>query len=380
MMLAIIVLATISLVGSFALSYILTAIVRKVAARIGFVARPSPDRYHQRIVPLGGGIAIFATMSLLIISFMVIAFTIANIGIHIHFFSITHSYRWLEQSVYLHTSNFLGKIDQLLAILCCALILFLVGLWDDIKHRGPFFKLAVQFTVAIVAAALGEVRVEFFIENRLITCALSAVWIVLIINAFNFLDNMDGAAAGIAAIASCILFTAAAMAGQFLVGGLALVLIGTLLGFLLFNFPPAKIFMGDAGSLVVGFFVALLTLRTTYYHQALSGRWYAVFVPVVVMAVPLYDFVSVTLLRISQRKSPFIGDTQHFSHRLKRSGLTDTQTVLTLYLATLCTGLGATFLNQVNLAGAILIFAQTFLILAIIAVLETTAKNDSSAE
>ena len=134
--------------------------------------------------------------------------------------------------------------------------------------------------------------------------------------------------------------------------------------------------MGDAGSLVIGFWVALLTLRTTYYHEALSGRWHSVFLPVIVMAVPLYDFMSVTVLRILGGKSPFVGDTQHFSHRLKRHGFTDTQTVLILYLATLCTGLGATFLYQVNLAGAILIFAQTFMILAIIAIFETTVKDE----
>jgi len=259
-------------------------------------------------------------------------------------------------------------------------ILFALGLWDDIKHLGPFFKLAIQFAVAMTAASLAEIRVEFFIENKIVTSALSAVWIVLIINAFNFLDNMDGLSAGIAVIAGSILFTAAAISGQVFVGGLALVFIGTLLGFLVFNFPPAKIFMGDAGSLVVGFFVAMLTLRTTYYHEAQSGRWYPVLMPLVVMAVPLYDFISVTLLRISQGKSPFVGDTQHFSHRLKKHGLTDTQTVLTLYLATLCTGLGATFLYQVNLAGAILIFTQTFMILAIIAIFETTGKNDKTAD
>jgi len=149
---------------------------------------------------------------------------------------------------------------------------------------------------------------------------------------------------------------------------------------LVFNFPPAKIFMGDAGSLVVGFFVGLLTVRTTYYHEAQSGQWYAVFMPLLVMAVPLYDFISVTLLRISQGKSPFIGDTQHFSHRLKRHGLTDTQTVLTLYLATLCTGLGAIFLYQVNLAGAILIIIQTIMVLSIVAIFETTAQNDKAAD
>jgi UDP-GlcNAc:undecaprenyl-phosphate GlcNAc-1-phosphate transferase len=98
--------------------------------------------------------------------------------------------------------------------------------------------------------------------------------------------------------------------------------------------------------------------------------------PLICLAVPLYDFTSVTILRISQGKSPFVGDTQHFSHRLKKHGLTDTQTVLTLYLATLCTGLGATFLYQVNLPGAILIFIQTIMVLAIIAVFESTVKND----
>ena len=274
----------------------------------------------------------------------------------------------------------MDKVPQLLIVLLCVLVLFALGLWDDKKHLGPFFKLAVQFAVAFIAASVADIRVELFIESKIITSLLSAFWIVLIINAFNFLDNMDGASAGIAVITSSILFAAAAFSGQVFVGALALVLIGTLLGFLAFNFPPAKIFAGDAGSLVVGFFVALLSLRTTYYNQAQSGRWYPVLMPLVVMAVPLYDFISVTLLRIRQGKSPFTGDTQHFSHRLKRHGLNDTQTVLTLYLATLCTGLGATFLYQVNLTGAILIFAQTFMILAIIAVFESTVKNDRTNE
>jgi UDP-GlcNAc:undecaprenyl-phosphate GlcNAc-1-phosphate transferase len=266
--------------------------------------------------------------------------------------------------------------------------LFALGLWDDKKHLSPFFKLTVQFAVAIIAAFFADIRVELFIESKVVTSLLSAVWIVLIINAFNFLDNMDGASAGIAVIASSILFAASAISAalsgqdfQVFIGGLALVFIGTLLGFLVFNFPPAKIFMGDAGSLVVGFFVALLTLRTTYYyHRAQSGQGYAVFLPLLVMAVPLYDFISVTLLRIRQGRSPFIGDTQHFSHRLKKHGLTDTQTVLTLYLATLCTGLGAIFLYQVNLAGAILIFIQTVMVLSIVAIFETTAQNDKAAD
>ena len=128
------------------------------------------------------------------------------------------------------------------------------------------------------------------------------------------------------------------------------------------------------------FFVALFSFRTTYYHEAQNGHWYPVLLPLIVMAVPLYDFISVTALRISRGKSPFVGDTQHFSHRLKKRGLTDTQAVLTLYLATLATSLGATFLYQVNFAGAVLIFIQTVMVLSIIAVLETTVENDKTAD
>lgn len=363
-------MAIILLAGSFALSAILTAVVKELAARSGFVACPTEDRFHRSIVPLGGGIAIFATIAMIMLA------AIAAVK----FLLVPGRLDWLGESVTIHTAGFLSKISQLIIILLCVSGLFLLGLVDDKKHLGPFFKLAVQFAAAITASVFADVRVEFFIENKIITSAFSAVWIVLIINAFNFLDNMDGASAGIAVIAGCILFTAAALSGQVFVGGLALVLTGTLLGFLVFNFPPATIFMGDAGSLVIGFLVALLTLRTTYYHQAQSGQWYPVFMPAIVMAVPLYDFISVTILRISQGKSPFVGDTQHFSHRLKKRGLTETQTVLTLYLATLCTAISATFLYQVNLTGAILIFAQTFMILAIIAVLETTAKNDKAPD
>ena len=354
--------------GSFLTSLALTRLTRVLALRAGFVSRPVRERFSQRTVPLGGGIAIFTTLAVFILAATAaIKFLPAYFGP-------------LAKTANINPADFLGKINQLTIILLSVSLLFALGLWDDKKHLGPFLKLVVQFIVAIIAAAYADIRVEFFIENKIITSTLSAVWIVLIINAFNFLDNMDGLSAGVAVIASAILFVAAAMSGQVFVGGLTLVFTGTLLGFLVFNFPPAKIFMGDAGSLVVGFFVAILTLRTTYYQEAQSGRWYPVLMPLVVMAVPLYDFISVTLLRISQGKSPFVGDTQHFSHRLKRHGLTDTQTVLTLYLATLCTGLGATFLYQVNLAGAILIFIQTFMILAIIAILETAAKNDRAAD
>jgi len=360
-------LAILLLVGSFAVCLGLTGVVKSFATRKGFVCRPSVDRFSKRTVPLGGGIAIFITLSVIML--------LGALAVKLS--AVPPA---LAEQADIKAADFLAKVDELAVILLCAAALFVLGLWDDSKRLDPFFKLTVQSAAAIAVAALTETRVEFFIENRVITTVLSAFWIVLIINAFNFLDNMDGLAAGIAVIAGSILFAAATAAGQVFVGALTLVFVGALLGFLPYNFPPAKIFMGDAGSLVIGYFVALLTLRTTYYEQAQSGRWYAVFLPAIVMAVPLYDFISVTLLRISQGRSPFIGDTQHFSHRLKKHGLTDTQIVLTLYLATLTTGLGATFLYQVDFVGAVLIFLQTFLVLAIIAVFETAAGNDKTSD
>lgn len=352
-------------VGSFILSVILTAAVRAHSLKTDFVARPTEDRFHDSVIPLGGGTAIFLTIAI---------FLLAGAGVA-KFLIAPGLLDFIDESITMHTEGFMTKMTDLLIVTGLAFVLYIVGLIDDKKHLGPFVKLIIQFAVALTAAGVADIRVEFFIHNKLITSLLSAFWIVLIINAFNFLDNMDGLSAGIAVITSSVLFVAAAFSGQVFIGAIALVFIGSLLGFLVFNFPPAKIFMGDCGSLVIGFFVALLTLRTTYYHQAQQSGLYAVFMPLVVMAVPLYDFTSVTIIRLSQGKSPFVGDTQHFSHRIKRRGLTDTQTTLTLYLATLCTCISAIFLYQVNLLGAVLIFVQTILILLMIAILEMTGRS-----
>lgn len=362
-------IAFILFAGSILLCAVLAAIVKKLALKSDFVSRPVQDRYNRSVVPLGGGIAIFGSIAAILSGgILAVKFLIAP----------GHLDKWLGDAVKIHTQGFIDKIPELIIVLVCMSCLFALGLWDDKKRLGPLFKLSVQFAVAVIAAAAADIRVEMFIQSKIITTALSVFWIVLIINAFNFLDNMDGASAGIAVIACSLLFVAAALSGQIFIGAITIIFVGALLGFLIFNFPPAKIFMGDAGSLVVGFIVALITLRTTYYQQEYGGPWYPVFMPLIVMAVPLYDFLSVTLLRISQGKSPFVGDTQHFSHRLRRRGLGEAQTVLTLYLATLVTGLGAAFLYQVDLTGAILIFVQTVLILAIIAILESTSAESKN--
>jgi UDP-GlcNAc:undecaprenyl-phosphate GlcNAc-1-phosphate transferase len=355
-------------VSAFAVSAALTALVRKIAIHVGFCAYPSKDRYHQQVTAMGGGIAIFWTIALFILS------GVAGI----HWLVADDKFFFFDKSVIIYIEGFLNKTDDLLLIMACAAALHLLGLWDDAKRLGPYTKLAVQFAVAIVAAVFADIRVEMFIQNKVITTILSVFWIVGIINVFNFLDNMDGLSSGMAIIVVGTLLTAAVGSNQIFITGMGLLFLGAVAGFWMWNFPPAKIFMGDCGSLVIGFFVAVLTLRTTYYHQVLGARGlYAVFMPLLALAVPLYDFVSVTFLRIKHGKSPFVGDTQHFSHRLRKRGLSDAQVALTLYLATLCTGMGAIFLRQVNLIGAILIFIQTIMVLCIVAILETTGHKNN---
>jgi UDP-GlcNAc:undecaprenyl-phosphate/decaprenyl-phosphate GlcNAc-1-phosphate transferase len=343
-----------TLIASFITALAATALVRLISLKRGFVSIPRDDRYSREVVALGGGIAIFAAIA---------AITMGG-------------------------CLFVGKLGidpadgvSFAIITCLITILFILGLIDDLRHLSPLLKLVIQFGVAFAAAIWADARVELFIENKLLTTFMSAFWIVMLINAFNFLDNMDGLSAGIAAISLSVLSCSAVLSGEYANALFMLVVIGSLIGFLVFNFPPAKIFMGDAGSFVIGFVVGVMTLKTTYYHQGSDiNAPAAVFIPLVATAVPLYDFISVTILRLKQGKSPFVGDTQHFSHRLKRRGLSDTQVALTLYLATICTAIGAVFLFRAVFAQAVVIFIQTIMILAIIAILETTGGKCVSEE
>jgi UDP-GlcNAc:undecaprenyl-phosphate GlcNAc-1-phosphate transferase len=353
-------------IAAFISSLLLTIVSKRIAVRTGLVAHPKQDRYNKRVVPMGGGIAIFFTMLILCL--------IAIACIKILVYDGTTSLFGRNFEMYIE--GFSRRTIELLIILGCGGMLFVLGLWDDLKNLKPFRKLVVEFAAAFIVAYFADVRMEFFIESKIYSSILSSFWIVLIINVFNFLDNMDGASAGIAAIVSLIIFIVATLSGQAFVAGFSMMLAGTLTGFLIFNFHPASIFMGDAGSLVIGYFIGALTLKTTYYQEAEDIRWYIVLMPLVILAIPLYDFISVTALRLHQKKSPFVGDTQHFSHRLKKRGLNEVQTVLMLYLATITTGLGAVVLKESTWPYGVLVFIQTVMVLAIIAVLESTGNNE----
>ncbi|MBN1845538.1 MAG: undecaprenyl/decaprenyl-phosphate alpha-N-acetylglucosaminyl 1-phosphate transferase [Sedimentisphaerales bacterium] len=355
--------------AAFVGSVLLTARVRRWARRHDFVDRPGQRKIHHEPIALGGGIVIFWITLLPVAATVIAALALRRWGVP----------GWLPDALARHVPGLAGQRLTAGVLLVAVGLIHALGLLDDRKHLGPGFKLIVQVLVAVLLATAGQIRFSLFIPSVFGTTLLSVLWIVVIMNAFNFLDNMDGLTSGIAVIAAVIILAAALSAGQVFVSSLLALLIGALLGFLLFNFAPASIFLGDSGSLVVGLLLAVATIRTTYYHQdAPSGAWYAALVPLVVLAVPLYDFVSVTLLRLGQGKSPFVGDQQHFSHRLVKRGMTCRQAVCTIYLATACTGIGATVLHQVSTLGAILIFAQTLSIVLIIAVLEQPIKQTTA--
>jgi UDP-GlcNAc:undecaprenyl-phosphate GlcNAc-1-phosphate transferase len=265
------------------------------------------------------------------------------------------------------------KTRLAMGILLAMLAMHLLGLWDDRRALGPYVKLFVQLAVTtLLIGSFKELRILTAL-GTMPSIVLSVLWVAAITNAFNFLDNMDGLSAGIACVAAVAFLVTALSIGQLFVAGMLAVLIGALLGFLWFNFSPAKIFMGDSGSLLIGLLLGVLTTLTTYLPKERSwgAGWYAVFAPVIVLAVPLYDLIVVSIIRVSRGRSPFVGDTNHFSHRLVARGMSRRTAVLCLYLLTAATSVAAIILPHVeNRFVAILIFCQTLLILGVVALLE----------
>jgi UDP-GlcNAc:undecaprenyl-phosphate GlcNAc-1-phosphate transferase len=248
-----------------------------------------------------------------------------------------------------------------------------MGLIDDRKAMGPRIKLAIQLLAAsLVVICFRDVR-ALTAFGTIPSVIVSILWITAITNAFNFLDNMDGLSAGVAAVCTTAFLITAITIEQWFVAATLALLLGAVLGFLCWNFPPARIFMGDSGSLVIGFLLGVLTIRTTYLPRGenFGAGWYAVFAPVIVLALPLYDLVVVSIIRLSRGSSPFVGDTNHFSHRLVARGMSRRTAVLCLYLITAATAIAAILLPHVQSTfGAILIFAQTLLVLGVVALLE----------
>ncbi|MBC8354849.1 MAG: undecaprenyl/decaprenyl-phosphate alpha-N-acetylglucosaminyl 1-phosphate transferase [Planctomycetes bacterium] len=365
-----------SIIPSFLVAFVATFVVRRMALRWGLVDQPNHRKVHVSPVPLGGGLAIalgvvlpFAagTLALLLMDQESLAKVVPEFALE-------------------HLEGLLERLPGLWFMLGGALVLMTLGLIDDRRGVDWKIRLFVQFAVATVCVATQGWQLTAFIDvprvGWIVSVTLSSIWVVALINSFNMLDNMDGLSAGVAAIAASILATVmlispAAPRPQLFVAGFLFVLVGALLGFLFHNRPPAKIFMGDAGSYFIGFCIAIATLLATYagYTVTAPGA-HAVLAPLCVMAVPLYDMTTVLWLRIREGRSPFEADKNHFSHRLVELGLSKTQAVLTIYLTTATCGLGALLLHQVDLFGAFVVALLIVFVLLLIAILESTRRGN----
>lgn len=357
---------------AFALSLPLTWLCRGAAHRVGHLDQPGERKVHDWPIPVTGGIAIFwSTLAPLLVGLACAWWLPKDAWARLLPDAVDHL-----PYVHAHTSLALTLIGALVA-------LHVMGVIDDRRHLGPFGKLVVQLLAAAALAVFFRVRVlEAF--GPVVSVGLTVLWFVAITNAFNFLDNMDGLSAGIATICASIMLAIALMGAQWFVAATLALLIGATLGFLVFNFPPASIFMGDGGSLVIGFVLAFCSLRLTYVQlepgAVAQAPWWALLTPVVVLAIPLYDFTSVTLIRLSQGKSPFKGDTQHFSHRLVRKGLSRRAAVVVIYACTLATGIGGILLGRVPGWAAALVVAQTGAVLLVLALLERKVPTTENGE
>jgi UDP-GlcNAc:undecaprenyl-phosphate GlcNAc-1-phosphate transferase len=303
----------------------------------------------------------------------------------------------LAEALRMHIPGLQRQTPTALGVLMGVAALYVLGVIDDRLRLGPWIKLVVQLAVATALTLLGDMRLLAFLgtwygpAGAAASVVLSILWIVAITNAMNFLDNMDGLSGGVGAIIAALYLAAALIGGQWFVAGLAALLLGALLGFLVFNFPPARLFMGDGGSLPLGFLLAVVSIRTTNFASARlaaprpetllpPGHWYGVLMPIVVMAVPLYDLVSVTFLRLRLGRSPLRADRNHFSHRLVRRGLRPRSAVLVIWLATAATGLGGVMLGTLRQWQAALVAGQTLATLAMLALLESSSHAPADAD
>jgi UDP-GlcNAc:undecaprenyl-phosphate GlcNAc-1-phosphate transferase len=283
---------------------------------------------------------------------------------------------WIPADLAEHLSGATLRSGQLWTIVLAGFVISILGLIDDRRALGWKPKLFVQFAVATALVAAG-VRATLFVSVPWIGWIVTVLWIVVLTNSFNFLDNMDGLSGGIGLIAAT-LFAVIMLTGtgepHWFVAGFLLLLAGSLGGFLFHNWPPAKIFMGDAGSCLIGVWIACMTVVGTFYDYGRTGT-HVILAPLCVLAVPLYDFCSVVLIRMSQGRSPFHADKCHFSHRLVELGMTRKLAVMTIHLVTVTTGLGGLLLYEVKgWPAALLVMLLELCLLAVIAILETAGR------
>jgi UDP-GlcNAc:undecaprenyl-phosphate GlcNAc-1-phosphate transferase len=305
-----------------------TPVMAKAATQMGIVDRPDGQlKIHAREVPYLGGLAVFTS--------------------------------------FLLTVGVLGDFEQeTLGLLLSATIILMVGLIDDFGAMNVSQKLLGQTLAALVLVKSGiYIRLEFV--PLYIALPLTVLWILAVTNAFNIIDVLDGLAAGVGAVAALILALANVMADRDSFAFLCVALAGAALGFLRYNFHPARIYLGDAGSLFLGFMLAALSMNAGYTRLNLV----AVIAPVLILGIPLFDLAFVVYVRWRKNIPVTQGSPDHFALRLRRCRLTVRETAVTTYAATLVLGGAALVMSQVTLEWALVTVGSIILLGAVCAYL-----------
>jgi UDP-GlcNAc:undecaprenyl-phosphate GlcNAc-1-phosphate transferase len=281
---------------------------------MGLVDDPGERKIHPQPMPLAGGLTIWSALVVSLLG----AIAAVKLG-------------WVDQETTAKVLFGLSRRqNQLEAIFFGAAGMVVLGALDDKHELRPATKFAGQFAIAALVAAAG-IRITLFVPNVVFSYAITILWILTVTNAFNFMDNMNGLCAGLGLIATSLFGLTSALHGQYLVAAISFLTAGAILGFLPYNFPRATAFLGDTGSHLIGFLLAVLAILPHFYTRKNPQHW-AVLSPLLILAVPLGDLAWVVLLRWRLGQPFYIGDTNHLSHRLVRRGLAPTQAVVVIWL------------------------------------------------
>ncbi|MBE3068743.1 MAG: undecaprenyl/decaprenyl-phosphate alpha-N-acetylglucosaminyl 1-phosphate transferase, partial [Planctomycetes bacterium] len=286
----------------------LTPLARRVALAANLVAAVRPDRLHREVRPYGGGLAIADTLILVVGGAWLAAALLGPDALP----------AWLPAGAGARGGGH-GPVLARLGI--GAMLFFIIGLVDDRYALRALPKLLLELAAAaIVVVGLG-LRATVWLTVPGAAEVASILWVVAVVNAFNMLDHADGLAAAVGMVAMLALAAGQMLVGEWFVAALAMATAGALAGFLLYNFPPAKLFMGDAGSHLVGYLLATLAMAARYYVPERGATRLAVLVPLAVLAVPLFDMVCVLASRVGRGACPVTGDaTSHLGHRMLARG------------------------------------------------------------
>ncbi len=311
-----------ALLGTCAVSLLCLPAWRAVCRRTGLVDDPGHRKIHETPIPLAGGFTVLTGMVLpLLAGAAVVHWNLLRLGLTDRLLAHGLEVRRLE----------------LAAIVLGAIGIVVIGCLDDKIELRPMVKFGGQLLIAGLVAA-GNVRISIFVHNLPFSYAITMLWILTVINAFNFMDNMNGLCAGLGALSAFFFAMIAAIEGQYLVALLGLVVCGSLIGFLPYNFPRATAFLGDTGSHLIGYLLAVMAILPHFYNRQYPHP-VAVLIPLLVLAVPLGDLIWVVCLRWRLGKPFYVGDNNHLSHRLVKRGWSRPDAVLLIWL--IATFLGA---------------------------------------